>query len=62
VPPIDNSTEDYTNMSIVGIAHLKILYISLIYPFVGLDAESNPALTREAALQGSDPNPIPLHG
>src|SRR5215211_2311689 len=32
VPPKDNSTEDYTNMSIPRIAHQKILYISLIYP------------------------------
>src|SRR5688500_6460316 len=62
VPPKDNSSEDYTNMSIVGIAHLKILYISLINPFVDLDAESDPALTRETALRGRDPNPGPLHG
>src|SRR5215213_10292366 len=33
VPPKDNSTEDYTNMSIAGIAPQKILYISLIYHF-----------------------------
>jgi hypothetical protein len=62
VPPKDNSTKDYTKMSIAGIAQPKILYISLIYPFIGLDAESSPALTREAAPPGSDPNPGPLHG
>jgi hypothetical protein len=33
VPPNDNSSEDYTNMSISGIAPQKILYISLIYHF-----------------------------
>jgi hypothetical protein len=32
VPPNDNSNEDYTNMSIAGIVHSKILYISLILP------------------------------
>jgi hypothetical protein len=34
LPPKDNSTKDYTNMSTSGIAPWKILYISLINPFL----------------------------
>jgi hypothetical protein len=38
LPPKNNSTKDYTNMSIAGIAPWKILYISLINPFDRLRA------------------------
>jgi len=33
VPPNNNSSEDYTNRSILRIARWKILYNSLIYRF-----------------------------
>jgi|SRR5687768_14094776 hypothetical protein len=76
VPPNDNSSKDYTNMSSAGTVHSKILYISLIMspaefppwesstatPFTDLDAESNPTLTQEPTPQGSDPSQRLPHG
>lgn len=44
LPPKDNSTEDYTNMSITRIARWKILYISLINPFPAKSAEARDDL------------------
>lgn len=49
MPPNDNSNKDYTNMNYSGIAHLKILYISLIRLFLthqGLDDEYRCPLTQ----------------
>lgn len=63
-------------MGIPGIAHLKILYISLILApvalrscgsaiatlFAGLDAGSKLSLTQEATRLGSDLSQEPPHG